>query len=463
MYTLAFREERVMTLPGPRAREIIERDTYVVSQSYARDYPFVMSHGRGSEVWDMDGNRFIDFTAGIAVTSTGHSHPAVVQAIKDAADRFLHISGDFYHESMVQLAEKLDDIVPIQEHCKTFFTNSGTESVEGALKLARRATGRPRFIGFIGGFHGRTLGSLAFTASKYTQQQGFFPTAPGVVHVPFPNPYRPLLAGNDQGLAVLDYIDNVVFQSFVPPDEVAAILLEPIQGEGGYIVPPNSFIPGLRRLCDRHGILLIADEVQSGIGRTGKWFAMEHWDVEPDIVLTAKGIASGMPMGAFIARESIMNQWGSGAHGNTYGGNPLCMAAALATLRLVENGMMDNAARMGDYFHRQLRTMMVRHPTIGEVRGKGLMVGMELVEDRTTKEPARQVLKDLLHAAFERGLLLLPCGVSTIRFMPPLNLSQDIADEGLDIFDRALTVAEENLFDRRDSEQRSAIRSLARH
>jgi 4-aminobutyrate aminotransferase len=261
--------EMLTVLPGPRAREILECDTRYVSKSYGRPYPFVMSHGRGSEVWDADGNRFIDFTAGIAVTSTGHAHPVVVQAIKDAAEKFLHISSDFYHEKMVKLAERLDEIAPIREHCKSFFTNSGTESVEGAIKLARKATNRSRFIGFIGGFHGRTMGSLAFTASKYTQQQGFFPTMPGVMHVPFPNPYRPLLNGADQGLATLDYLENVVFQSLVPPNEIAAVLLEPIQGEGGYIIPPDSFIPGLRKLCDKHGILLIADEVQTGIGRTG--------------------------------------------------------------------------------------------------------------------------------------------------------------------------------------------------
>ncbi|UCC88656.1 MAG: acetyl ornithine aminotransferase family protein [Anaerolineales bacterium] len=442
MSTLAT-QERLLTLPGPKAREIVERDANSISPSYARVYPFVMSHGRGSEVWDVDGNRFIDFTAGISVTATGHCHPQVVQAIKDAADKFIHISSDFYHKSMIELAEKLDEIVPIQEHCQTFLTNSGTESVEGAIKLARRATGRMRFIGFIGGFHGRTLGSLAFTASKHTQQEGFSPAMPGVVHIPFPNPYRPLLVGDDQGLAVLDYLENVVFQSFVPPHAVAAVLLEPIQGEGGYIVPPDSFIPGLRRLCDKYGILLIADEVQSGIGRTGKWFAMEHWGVEPDIVLSAKGIASGMPIGAFIARESLMDHWGRGAHGNTYGGNPLCTAAALATLRLVEDGMMENAARMGHVMQQKVRDMMDRHPSIGHVRGKGLMVGMELVMDQATKEPARQILKDLLQTAFERGLLLLPCGVSTIRFMPPLNVSEEIVEEGLYLFDQALTAAEE--------------------
>jgi 4-aminobutyrate aminotransferase len=385
--------------------------------------------------------------SGIAVTATGHSHPAVVQAIKDAADKFIHISSDFYHEGMVELAEKLGELVPIQEQSQTFFTNSGTESVEGAIKLARRATDRSRFIGFIGGFHGRTMGSLAFTASKITQQEGFFPTMPGVVHIPFPNSYRPLLAGEDQGLAVLDYLENVIFKNLVPPDKVAAVLLEPVQGEGGYIVPPDSFIPGLRQLCDKHGILIIADEVQSGIGRTGKWFAIEHWGVEPDIVTTAKGIASGMPIGAFTARESIMNKWNAGAHGNTYGGNPLCVAAALTTLRLVEEeGMLKNAARMGHYMQEQVRGMMERHPTIGHVRGKGLMVGVELVNDRETKEPAKQVVDDLMHAAFERGLLLLPCGVSTIRFMPPLNVSQEIVEEGLFIFDQALTAAEKKFF-----------------
>jgi 4-aminobutyrate aminotransferase len=443
--------KRLSLIPGPRARAVVERDAHSVSQAYGRPYPFVMSHGRGSEVWDVDGNRFIDFTAGIAVTSTGHSHPAVVGAIKDAADKFIHISSDFYHESMVQLAEKLDDILPMREHSQTFFTNSGTESVEGAIKLARRATGRSRFIGFIGGFHGRTMGSLAFTASKTTQQEGFFPTMPGVVHVPFPDPYRPLLAGADQGLAVLDYLENIVFLRSVPPDEVAAILLEPIQGEGGYIVPPDSFIPGLRELCDKYGILLIADEVQSGIGRTGKWFAVEHWGVEPDIVTMAKGIASGMPMGAFSGRESIMSKWDAGAHGNTYGGNPVSGAAALATLRLVEEeGMLENAVRMGGLMQEQVRDMMDHHPSIGQVRGRGLMVGVELVTDRKTKEPAKRVVKDLLQIAFARGLLLLPCGVSTIRFMPPLNISEEIVEEGLFIFDQALSEAEERSFNGRN-------------
>src|SRR6478736_9265376 len=267
-------------LPGPNARSMLARDAEVVSPSYPRDYPFVMSHGRGVEVWDVDGNRFLDFAAGIAVCGTGHCHPQVVAAIKDAADEFLHISSDYWHERQIALAEKLDALAPLDEASMSFFCQSGTESVEGALKLARYVTGRGRFIGFLGGFHGRTMGSLAFTSSKYTQQKGFFPTMPGVTHVPYPNQYRPLLAGNDQGAAVLNYIENVLFKSNVPSNEVAAILIEPIQGEGGYLVPPDGFLQGLRALCDRHGILLIFDEVQSGIGRSGKMFASEHFGVK---------------------------------------------------------------------------------------------------------------------------------------------------------------------------------------
>ena len=287
---------------GARARSSATRE--VVSPSYLRDYPFVMSHGRGVEVWDVDGNRFLDFAAGIAVCSTGHCHPHVVASIKEAADRFLHICSDYWHEGQVRLGERIAAIAPLDEPAMTFFCQSGTESVEAALKLARSVTGRPRFIGFLGGFHGRTMGSLAFTSSKYTQQKGFFPTMPGVTHVPYPNPYRPLFAGEDQGLAVLDYIEHELFTRTVPPYEVAAMLVEPIQGEGGYLVPPPSFLPGLRALCDRHGILLIVDEVQSGIGRTGKMFACEHWGVTPDILTLAKGLASGLPIGMVVAKRS---------------------------------------------------------------------------------------------------------------------------------------------------------------
>lgn len=420
-------------LPGPKAEALLKRDMLVTSPSYPRDYPFVMSHGKGVEVWDVDGNRFLDFAAGIAVCSTGHSHPQVVQAIKEAADQFLHISSDYWHERQTALAEKINEISPMGEPVMSFFCQSGTEAVEGALKLARYATGRTRFIGFLGGFHGRTMGSLAFTSSKYTQQQGFFPTMPGVTHVPYPNVYRPLLAGDDQGAAVLNYIEKVLFTSNVPAAEVAAILIEPIQGEGGYLVPPEGFLQGLRALCNAHGILLIFDEVQSGVGRTGKMFASQHFGVAPDIMTLAKGLGSGLPIGAVVAKRTIMEQWKRGAHGNTYGGNPLCCAAALATIDLVEKQYASNAARVGEYFLKRLRELQSRFDCIGHVRGKGLMLGMELVEDRTTKIPAGRLSEELVRRAFHNGLLLLPCGQSTIRFMAPLMIAASDVDEAMKI------------------------------
>ena len=425
-------------LPGPNAASMLKRDALVVSPSYPRDYPFVMSHGKGAEVWDVDGNRFLDFAAGIAVCSTGHSHPAVVQAIKDAADQFLHISSDYWHERQVALAEKLNALNPMREAAMSFFCQSGTEAVEGALKLARYVTGRSRFIGFLGGFHGRTMGSLAFTSSKYTQQKGFFPTMPGVTHVPYPNPYRPLFAGDDQGAAVLNYIEKVLFVANVPPSEVAAVLIEPIQGEGGYLVPPDGFLQGLRALCDRHGILLIFDEVQSGVGRTGRMFASEHFGVAPDIMTLAKGLGSGLPIGAIVAKKKLMEQWKRGAHGNTYGGNPLCCAAALATVDLVEKQYAANAAQVGEHFLKRLREMQQRYACIGDVRGKGLMLGAELVEDRTTKVPAARLCDKVITRAFHNGLLLLSCGQSTIRFMPPLLLTPTDVDEALKILSASL-------------------------
>jgi 4-aminobutyrate aminotransferase len=425
-------------LPGPKARALVERDQRVVSPSYPREYPFVMSHGRGVEVWDVDGNRFLDFAAGIAVCSTGHCHPHVVASIKEAAERFLHISSDYWHEGQVRLGERIAAVAPLGEPAMTFFCQSGTESVEGALKLARSVTERPRFIGFLGGFHGRTMGSLAFTSSKYTQQKGFFPTMPGVTLVPYPNPYRPLFAGEDQGIAVLDYIEHELFTRAVPPSEVAAVLVEPIQGEGGYLVPPPSFLPGLRALCDRHGILLIADEVQSGIGRTGKMFACEHWGVTPDILTLAKGLASGLPIGMVVAKKSVMERWPRGAHGNTFGGNPICCAAALATLELVEGGYVKNADDVGRYFRRRLRELMERHAFIGEVRGKGMMIGMELVKDRESKAPAKELCNAVVTRAFHNGLLLLSCGVSTVRFMPPLLATREHADEAVALVEASL-------------------------
>jgi len=430
-----------MKLPGPKAQALIARDRAVTTPSYPRDYPFVMAKGRGAEVWDVDGNRFLDFMSGIGVCSTGHAHPQVVQAIKEAADDFLHISSDYWHERMTRLAERLNALNAVGEPAQVLICQSGTESVEGALKLARYVTNRPRFIGFLGGFHGRSMGSLAFTSSKYTQQAGFFPTMPGVTHVPYPNPYRPLLVGADQGKAVIDFIENVLFQNNLPPNEVAAVLVEPIQGEGGYIVPPDGFLAGLRALCDRHGMLLIFDEVQSGIGRTGKMFASQHWGVTPDIMTLAKGLGSGLPIGAVVARRRHMDQWKRGAHGNTFGGNPLCCAAALATLDLVEREYAANAAAVGEYFMARLRDLKARYPVIGDVRGKGLMIGMELITDPTTKAPARALSDAVLTRAYHQGLLLLGCGLSTVRFIPPLMIGRAHVDEAMGMLEAALKEA----------------------
>ena len=435
---------KAMTLPGPLAKSYLERDHASVSPSYPRAADFVMSHGRGTEVWDVDGNRFLDFVAGIAVNSTGHSHPKVVKAIQEQAEQFIHISSDYYHPLWVETAEKLSEIAPFSEPAVSFMTNSGTESVEAAIKLARNHTGRSQFIGFLGGFHGRTMGSVTFTASKALYHKGFYPLLGGVTHVPYPDPYRPLLAskpGEDYGETVVRYIEEQVFGRLHDPSEVAGILVEPIQGEGGYVVPAAGFFPALRALCDKHGILLIVDEVQSGVGRTGKWWAIEHFGVEPDIVASAKGIASGVPFGAMIARKSVVT-WPEGAHGNTYGGNPLACAATLATLDLIENGYMQNAAEVGEYLMDALEELQTRHPSIGEVRGRGLMVGVELVEDRETKKPAHDLRERVEELVFQGGLLMMGCGKSSFRFCPPLSLTRSEVDEGLGIFSDALAQAE---------------------
>jgi 4-aminobutyrate aminotransferase len=433
-----------MKLPGPKARALIKRDSSVISPSYPRGYPFVMDHGKGTEVWDVDGNRFLDFAAGIAVNSTGHAHPEVVKAVQDQAEKFLHISSDYYHSTMVELGEKLDEIAPFEEAAVSFLTNSGTEAVETAIKLARYHTERMNFIGFTGAFHGRTMGAVTFTASKPTYHRGFYPLMNGVVHAPFPNPYRPILdtrAGEDYGETVVRYIDEQLIGHILPADEIAGILVETIQGEGGYIIPPPGFYPALRKLCDRYGILLIVDEVQCGMGRTGRWWAIEHFDVEPDIVCSAKGIASGVPLGACIARRSVMD-WPRGAHGNTYGGNPLSCAAGLKTIELLEREYMKNAAEVGQYALDALDEIMARHPSIGDVRGMGLMIGVEFVKDRKSKEYADEVRDRVVDLAFERGLMLLGCGKSVIRFSPPLSVSRAEIDEGLAIFEEAVTIAE---------------------
>ena len=433
-----------MKLPGPMAREIINRDQAVISPSYPRGYPFVIDHGRGTEVWDVDGNRFLDFASGIAVVSTGHSHPKVVKAIQEQAEKFIHISSDYYHSVWVELGEKLNEIAPFEENAISFMTNSGTESVEAAIKLARYQTGRTQFIAFLGAFHGRTIGSVAFTASKTKYHRGFYPLMGGVVHAPFPDPYRPILQsspGQDEGEVVVDYIEEQILGHILPPEDVAGIIVEPIQGEGGYVVPPQGFFPALRELCDRYGILLIADEVQSGMGRTGKWWAIEQFGVEPDIVCAAKGIASGMPFGAMIAREHIMT-WPQGAHGNTYGGNPLGCAAALATIDLIEKEYKQNAVEIGAYTKDILEEIKVRHPSIGDVRGMGLMNEDELIEDLKTKKPAERLRDLIVDNAFERGLLLLGCGQSTIRIAPPLSVTRSEVDEAIERFEGAITATE---------------------
>jgi 4-aminobutyrate aminotransferase len=432
-----------LNVPGPKAQEIVKRDGAVVSPSYPRAYPFVMDHGAGSEVWDVDGNRYIDLAAGLAVVSTGHSHPEVVKAITEQAAKFIHISSDYYHPLWVEFSEKLAETAPFESPARIFLTNSGTEAVEAGIKLARRHTGRSQFIGFFGGFHGRTMGSLAFTASKPQYRKGFNPVMSGVTHVPYPDTYRPILqqTSDDYGETVVDYIENVIMKRIGPPDEFAGIMVEPIQGEGGYIVPPPGFFPALRALCDKHGILLIVDEIQCGMGRTGKWWAVEHWGVEPDIVLTAKGIASGGPLGGVIARDHVMD-WPSGAHGNTYGGNPLACSAGLVTLDLIRNGLMQNAAEVGEYTLDALSEIQARHQSIGDVRGMGLMIGVDFVKDRQTKEHAKRLRDRIVENAFRQGIITFGCGESSVRFSPALSITKEQIDESLHRFELAVTESE---------------------
>ena len=388
--------------PGPAARAIIDRDKAATATCYLKEYPLVVARGSGAMIEDVDGNRFLDFMAGIAVASTGHSHPKVVAAVNQAAEQFLHIcGGDFYYESFAALPERLAKLAPGSFAKKVFLTNSGTEAVEGALKLSRHSTRRTAIIAFEGSFHGRTYGSLSLTASKTTQRSGFGPFLPEVYHAPYGD---------------ADYLEHRLFAKRLDPKDVACIVVEPIQGEGGYIVPPKEFLPALRALCDKHGILLVMDEIQAGVGRTGKFFACEHDGVVPDIITVAKGIASGMPLGAIIARADIM-KWQPGAHGSTFGGNPVCCAAALATLDLVEGGYMANAAKMGDVLMRESKTLASTHKHIVDVRGRGLMMGLEL------SDPA--LVKRVVLGAFQKGVLLLGAGKSAIRLAPPLTIDEE--------------------------------------
>jgi 4-aminobutyrate aminotransferase len=430
-------------LPGPRAAEIVARDRKYVSPSYTRDYPFVMARGEGAVVEDVDGNLFLDCAAGIAVTSTGHAHPDVVRAITEQAQKFLHMSGtDFYYEPQVQLAEEMAALAPVgggSGEVRSFFSNSGAEAVEAALKLARYATKRFNVIAFLGSFHGRTLGALSLTSSKAIQRRGFGPMSPGVFHAPYANCYRcPVGLKPDTCAAeCLRFVEDQIFVHLTSPDEVAGVIVEPIQGEGGYVVPAPQFLERLREITRQHGILLIADEVQSGMGRTGRMFACEHFGLDVDIVTIAKGVASGMPLGVTASRADVMT-WPPGAHASTFGGNPVSSAAALATIKVLREGLVRNAEVVGDYLIGRLRALMDKHPIIGDVRGRGLMIGVELVRDRVTKERATTERDRVVQGMFQRGVLILGAGRNAVRFAPSLVLTRDQADIVVDIFDQVL-------------------------
>jgi len=436
----------VCPLPGPKARAAVEADTRLISPSYTRSYPLVAKRGRGIRVEDVDGNQFIDFAAGIAVVSTGHCHPEVVAAIQKQAAELIHISGtDFYDEHLTDLASRLSAVAPMPGPHKFFYGNSGAEAVECALKLARYHTGRQQVISFFGAFHGRTMGALSLTGSRPQQKRRFSPLVPGVTHIPYPYAYRGCNCGAQDeeaySLSCARSIEEKLFKTILPPEEVAAIFIEPIQGEGGYVVAPDNFLRELRAICNRHGILLVVDEVQSGVGRTGKWWAIEHSGVEPDIVCMAKGIASGMPLGICMSRAEIMD-WVPGSHASTFGGNPVSIAAALATIGVIEREAMANAATVGEFMLERLRGWKQSHPLVGDVRGRGLMIGIELVKDKATREPATALRDRIATLAFERGLLVLGCGETTLRLCPPLIVNQHEAAVALDILEEALTLAE---------------------
>jgi 4-aminobutyrate aminotransferase len=424
-------------LPGPKARQLLERDARYMSPSYTRIYPLVVERGSGAVIQDVDGNLFLDFTAGIAVTSTGHCHPHVTAAIADQAHKLLHMSGtDFYYQPQIDLAQRLAESGPGTSPKRVFFTNSGAEALEAALKLARWHTGRSRAIAFFGAFHGRTYGAMSLSGSKLVHRRGFAPLVPEIHHVPYPRGCHDCDSG-EADCACVRQIEETVLRRIAPPDEVAAVFVEPIQGEGGYYVPPPGFLPALRALCDKHGFLLVADEVQTGMGRTGKFYAVEHWDVEPDIICLAKGIASGMPLGAIVSREEVMD-WPPGSHASTFGGNPVSCRAALATLDLLEGGYIANAAERGQQLKYELQRLQQRHPEIREVRGLGLMMAIDLA-DEEDGSPVGARRDEVIQAAFRRGLLLLGCGESAVRFCPPLCISAEQVETAIHILDTVLS------------------------
>jgi 4-aminobutyrate aminotransferase len=445
---IASRKPEIRTaLPGPNGRAIIEADAKWVNPAYPRpEFKLVAERAKGVWVEDVDGNIFLDCNAGVAVCSTGHCHPEVVRAIQDQAAELIHMCGtDYYYRQMPELAQKLDQIVPISGPTRTHFANSGTEAVETALKLAMHATGREKFISFFGSFHGRTLGSLSLTSSKAAQRVGFKRQALDVVHVPYPNEYRNPFRddecdGGGAGQGALNWIENRLFKTTTPPGEVAAIVVEPVQGEGGYVPAPKIFLEGLRRICDEHGILLVVDEVQSGMGRTGKMFACDHYDLKADIVCIAKGIASGLPLGVCVSRADLMD-WKPGAHASTFGGNPVACAAALKTIELLERELVANSAEVGGYLKRGLEKLMSNHDCIGDVRGMGMMIGVEFVKDRTSRTPDPELRDRVEVATFERGVILLGAGPNTIRWSPPLILTRENVDVALEIFDEAISAS----------------------
>ena len=437
-------------LPGPNARRILAGDEKYISPSYTRSYPMVAKRGRSIVVEDVDGNEFFDFSAGIAVTSTGHCHPEVVAAIQQQASELIHMSGtDFYYEGMVTLAERLSKIAPMPGPHKVYYGNSGAESIECALKLARYHTKRQHVIAFLGAFHGRTMGALSLTASKPQQKRRFSPLVPGVTHVRYPDVYRGCTGGPQEAeqfaLGCARYIEDRLFRTVLAPEEVAAIFVEPIQGEGGYVVPPSIFLQELRRICDRHEILLVVDEVQTGVGRTGKWWAIEHSGVQPDIVCIAKGIASGMPLGVTISKAEIMD-WVPGSHASTYGGNPVVIAAALATLDVIEKeGLLANSQEVGDYMLSRMADWPKKHKIVGDVRGRGLMIGVDLVKDQKTREYGNVHRDRVVEMAFERGVLFLGCGPSAVRIAPPLTVTKEEADVAMEVLEDSIAMVENSL------------------
>jgi len=445
MKNTEFAPKLITSLPGPKAKAVVAADDEYISPSYTRSYPLVAKRGRGCRIEDVDGNEFLDFAAGIAVVSTGHCHPEVVAAIQKQAGELIHMSGtDFYYEGMVELAKRMSATAPMPGPHKFYYGNSGAEAVECALKLARYHTGRPNIIAFLGAFHGRTMGAVSLTASKPQQKRRFSPLMPGVTHVRYPYAYRGCSGGPQEeeafALGCARFIEEKLFKTVLPPEEVAAIFVEPIQGEGGYVVAPDIFLRELRAICNRHGILLVADEVQSGAGRTGKWWAIQHSGVEPDMVCSAKGIASGMPLGVCMTRAEIMD-WKPGSHASTFGGNPVSIAAALATIDILEREGIANAATVGEQMLSRLRTWTGKHANVGDVRGRGLMIGIELVKDQQTREAAPLLRDRVVDLAFERGLLILGCGENTIRLAPPLIVKPQEADVAMDILEECLAVA----------------------